>query len=88
MSLAQRNLDLLVSMMKRPHDDASHYLWNCLEVFLERTSEDVYVVLNRLLLDMEFVMSVDFEELGGPSLISLFTHTHLQTHTLLHILLS
>ena len=64
LSLVQQNLDLLVSMMKGPQDKASHALWSRLEDFLEKTTADVYVTLNRLLSSIEFVLSVNFDELG------------------------
>ena len=68
LSAAKRNLDLLVTLMKGPHDEESHALWNRLEEFLEKTTDDVYVTLNRLLSSIEFVLSVSFEDLGKESL--------------------
>ena len=60
-TLAQRNLDLLITMMKGPRDAESYALWNRLEDFLDKTTRDVYVSLDRLLVSSEFVLNTCFD---------------------------
>ena len=71
-ALAQQNLDLLMAMMKGPNDVESHTLWNCLEDFLEKTTQDVYVMLDHLLHSIEFVLSTSFDTSGLDSPCMLF----------------
>ncbi len=64
LSLAKKNLDLLVNMIRIPTAGESSDLWNRLEDFLDETTQEVYVTLTRLLTSIEFVLSMNFEEHG------------------------
>ena len=64
LTLAQQNLDLLVTLMKGPHDAESHTLWNRLEEFLDKITQEVYVTLDRLLISTKFVLFTSFDKPG------------------------